>query len=811
LEYYFYTKIKRFPMPVQTSYPGVYVQELPSDVHTIVGVSTSIAMFIGRAKQGPTDEPELCLSYADYVRTFSADTSFSDLALQVQQFFLNGGSKCYVLRIVNKATAVAARAVLNTGGTTLTLEARSPGAIGNTLQCTVDYNTPNPESTFNLTVYTYTVNAAGKQVVGTLETFKELTMTPNVPKNVITYINQQSNVVRVPIPAVPPPPPVSNQAYSSSGRPISLADLNTLMTAAPMKFNIMVSLGGSAPRQVDLSTVDTSTNWANLQTTMQNVLNTAFAGALPMGGNFVVNAGFSVDGGTTNYIAVEYSVNGVDVNITPAASNDLASVMMWGYAQGGLEKSGYADLRPQPNGIVFDASLANIATLGGFAGSTLQHIQVNGMPAAPIATGVPTAPLFYRSGPNPPDVNGIRQNFGLMESAIKAANITTPAFNWTAQRWGSRLAILPAPGSSNSLGVVFTQPADIGPAGAPPLFLPNNVSYYAFGGPAQGGQAAGTVGVDGSAPTLTDYNDAFQLIDNEVDLFNLMILAKDNTISSPTSLATIWGPASAFCQQRRAMLLVDPPDTPDAGTVAPWVSPTDTGSQTAQKATDTVKGINALRQGLVNFHSVLYFPRVQVTANNAPYLLAPSGTMAGIMARTDANRGVWKAPAGTEANLIGVTGLEVKFTDLQNGVMNPVAVNNLRSFPDGIVSWGARTLDGDDGFQSQWKYVPVRRTALYIEESLYRGLKWVVFEPNDERLWSQIRLNVGAFMHGLFVQGAFQGTKKDEAYFVACDGNTTSQNDIDLGVVNVIVGFAPLKPAEFVILSIQQMAGAIQV
>jgi phage tail sheath protein FI len=105
--------------------------------------------------------------------------------------------------------------------------------------------------------------------------------------------------------------------------------------------------------------------------------------------------------------------------------------------------------------------------------------------------------------------------------------------------------------------------------------------------------------------------------------------------------------------------------------------------------------------------------------------------------------------------------------------------------------------------------VPVRRTALYIEESLYRGLKWVVFEPNDEPLWAQIRLNVGAFMHNLFRQGAFQGQTPQEAYFVKCDKDTTTQNDINLGIVNIVVGFAPLKPAEFVIIQIQQIAGQI--
>jgi len=110
----------------------------------------------------------------------------------------------------------------------------------------------------------------------------------------------------------------------------------------------------------------------------------------------------------------------------------------------------------------------------------------------------------------------------------------------------------------------------------------------------------------------------------------------------------------------------------------------------------------------------------------------------------------------------------------------------------------------------EYKYVPVRRLALYIEESLYRGTQWVVFEPNDEPLWAQIRLNIGAFMHGLFRQGAFQGKTPRDAYFVKCDKETTTQNDIDLGIVNIVVGFAPLKPAEFVIIKIQQIAGKIE-
>ena len=178
------------------------------------------------------------------------------------------------------------------------------------------------------------------------------------------------------------------------------------------------------------------------------------------------------------------------------------------------------------------------------------------------------------------------------------------------------------------------------------------------------------------------------------------------------------------------------------------------------------------------------------------------------MARTDAARGVWKAPAGLDAGVGGVQELKAKLTDGQNGILNPLGVNVLRTFPAaGTVVWGARTLAGADSLASEWKYIPVRRTALFLEESLYRGTQWVVFEPNDEPLWAQIRLNVGAFMNTLFRQGAFAGTTPREAYFVKCDSETTTQDDVNLGIVNIAVGFAPLKPAEFVVIRIQQLAG----
>jgi phage tail sheath protein FI len=274
------------------------------------------------------------------------------------------------------------------------------------------------------------------------------------------------------------------------------------------------------------------------------------------------------------------------------------------------------------------------------------------------------------------------------------------------------------------------------------------------------------------------------------DLFNLLCIPPFTDVDE-VDPAT-WDTAAQYCEDRRAMLIVDPPP--------------------AWNGADDVDDAAIIAQVVTRSpNAALYFPRIRVAnplKENRLETFVPCGAVAGVIARTDATRGVWKAPAGQDATLAGVQELSVSMTDKENGLINPLGVNALRTFRvAGRVVWGARTLEGADELASQWKYVPVRRLALYIEESLYRGTQWVVFEPNDEPLWSQIRLNLSAFMHELFRQGAFQGTTPNQAYRVKCDGETTTQNDIDRGIVNILVGFAPLKPAEFVVIKIQQLAG----
>ena len=284
----------------------------------------------------------------------------------------------------------------------------------------------------------------------------------------------------------------------------------------------------------------------------------------------------------------------------------------------------------------------------------------------------------------------------------------------------------------------------------------------------------------------------------KTDLFNLLCIppAKRDHDTDPK----IYGEAMELCVKRRAMLIVDPPNA--------W------GSSSATAAANAIKGLDDLGlKGPSARNAALYFPRVlqaDSERDGQTETFVPSGIIAGVMSRTDATRGVWKAPAGIDASLNGIQGLQVNLSDDENGQLNPLGINCLRNFPiTGRVVWGARTLRGADQLADEYKYISVRRTALFIEESLYRGTQWVVFEPNDEPLWAQIRLNVGAFMHNLFRQGAFQGTTPKDAYLVKCDKETTTQNDINLGIVNVLVGFAPLKPAEFVIIKIQQLTGKI--
>lgn len=632
-------------MPVSTSYPGVYVTEVDSGVHTITGVATSITAFIGRAARGPADTPVTINSYSDFERMFGGLWLQSSLGYAVRDFYRNGGSRAIVVRLFHGSVPDA--------------DGQAPGS-GATAARKVAMDTANA-------VAGATPALAADAAQAKTDTYTD---------------------------------------------PDQKALSQTVATAAK---------GAVAAAGATVASVQAAAVAAALAATKLDYATLALGGLLLTA---------KAPGAWANGLRARVRLLHVQDPVTHADTT-LPNVF---------------------NLMVRDGSTGSVETFLNVsieAGSSRRVDRVLAAESALVtAAGAP--------GVLPPESSNPDNARGQFD-----------------------------PWADNAVAATATQPA-----------LPATNTAVAPEGQASDGGALTTKDFNGPGKQLAKRG--LYALDN-ADLFNLLSIPPYLDLDSPNDGDIDYGglvpDAVAYCQARRAVLLVDAPHL--------WTT-----------AALAVAGMGAHAVGTTSNYAALYFPRMVVPdplRDNRPGELVPSGAMAGIMARTDSSRGVWKAPAGLEATVNGAQALTVPLTDPENGNLNPLGVNCLRTFPAaGTVAWGARTLEGNDQLASEWKYLPVRRTALFIEESLFRGTQWVVFEPNDEPLWAQVRLNVGAFMHDLFRQGAFQGSTPKDAYFVKCDAETTTQNDINAGVVNILVGFAPLKPAEFVIISLQQIAGAVQ-
>jgi uncharacterized protein len=321
---------------------------------------------------------------------------------------------------------------------------------------------------------------------------------------------------------------------------------------------------------------------------------------------------------------------------------------------------------------------------------------------------------------------------------------------------------------------------------------------YNLGGSSSRTITLGDMGAGNGVPFYRDDFTAVFKADaplDKVDIFNLLVLPG-------VADKNVWTAALTYCGQKRAFFIMDP---------APNWSADDTFLDMGM--TKIQDGIDSNLVPTESDNGALYFPYLQTTdpVTGQTVDRPPSGFVAGVIARTDTARGVWKAPAGLEASIANTDGVvdSGKMTDMRQGTLNPIGVNVLRAFPGaGTVIWGARTLG--TATREPWRYVPVRRMALFLEQTLLANLGWVVFEPNDEPLWTAIRISVEGFMLSLFRQGAFEGSTPSSAFVVQCDHSTTTDDDIDKGIVNIIVGFRALKPAEFVVIKIAQLAGQAQ-
>jgi len=651
-------------MPVRPTFPGVYIEEVPSGVRTIVGVATSVGAFIDYFARGPINRAVRIFSFADFEREFGGLDVFSEASYAIQQFFLNGGSEAFVVRVGHAFATAQIDLLDDAAAPTLHITAgrrikgvfvEDPGTWGNFVRLDVDYDTTDPVNLFNLTISE--VSPAGTQPSLRTETFRNLTMTAGTPNFAVDVINDGSRIVQASAPGVNLP--------AQSGT-ISAPLVSANVQAATTAFNVLL-----------------------------------------------------------NGVAV--SATPTQLSRAPVASTDADEVFR--DARALLQEAIRAS---NPN----DPRVANavVQLIGRDPNSRFRILTGRvGDPSLPGSAFDPNIIISFTDAVGTPATN-----LGLVAGA--AANAQQVSLT----------------GGSNG-----TLPAD----------LPN---------------ATDILGIRAAKTGL------FALED--VDLFNILCIPRAADLG-PAEMFNVYSTAEVYCLERRAMVIVD----------------IGTGVDSVTEMQDFLDANPNLR----NRNAAIYFPRVRLADPLNQFRLrdvAPSGTMAGLYARTDNDRGVWKAPAGIDTTLRNVNELSYVLTDPENGALNPLGINCLRTFPIiGTVSWGARTLDGADVQASEWKYLPVRRFALFLEESLYRGTKFAVFEPNDEPLWAQIRLNVGAFMQTLFRQGAFQGQTPREAYFVKCDKETTTQNDINLGIVNILVGFAPLKPAEFVIIKISQIAGQIEV
>ncbi|HEY6446731.1 MAG TPA: phage tail sheath subtilisin-like domain-containing protein [Acidobacteriaceae bacterium] len=654
------------------TYPGVYIEELPSGVHTITGVATSVGAFVGWADQGPTDQAVLVESWLDFQNQFGGLDQRSLLGYAVNQFFGNGGTQAYIVRLVQSTAATgtasgteAGTVTVASGTGSLLFTAKSAGGWSNSFGIQIAAGTH--AGTYKILV----VYAPAGAPLAVMETFdNQAFATPAISSNFFTLTE--------------PHPPTANPANGFS--PVrGGADGNGVAVPAATAASVEIQEPSGSGKGFTFTATNPGA-WGNL----------------------------------------------VAISATPQSA------------------------AMDPTGTRFSL---NIITTGPTGASTIVESYNN----LCVTASDPNYVLTVLNA----DSNYV---------TVTADGVCTQALNVTAPAALSSSSPTPVGGTflaGGYDGIVLDPTQDSSSGG---LF---KTALNASGSPGTGG---------------------VQMLAS-VPIFNLLCVPGEADEATVSEL-------QGFCAGNRAFYIVDSPAAASASAVSKQI--------TAMSVTNPGPVGTDLTSisGASSSYAAYYFPWVLAPdplAGGRSRYFPPCGFVAGIYAATDASRGVWKAPAGIDAALTGVSGLQYVLTDAQNGNLNPYAVNCLRQFRIyGDVVWGARTMQGADAAASQWKYVPIRRMALFLESSLYDGTQWAVFEPNDETLWGQLRMNVGSFLQGLFLQGAFQGTTPQQAYFVKCDSENNPQSSIDQGIVNVLVGFAPLYPAEFVVIQIEQLAGQSQ-
>ncbi|MBL4789034.1 MAG: phage tail sheath family protein [Kordiimonadaceae bacterium] len=839
-------------MTVQLTYPGVYVEPIISPAPGDQGVATSITTFVGRTMMGQVNEPILLTNYGDYERYFGGLDQDSTISYSVQQFFNNGGTQAYVVRCFSPdiaspltvealslvgqklvAGAKALKAPINQAAVDTYLASQQAAAMG------VDqWYIGKVRTDFDAgmkTASSSSLEAAAEPAAKGAKGAQAAAAGPDP----VTVLQEVSAAAVPPFPAFTGLLEVNpaNAAFGVINAVTFQVNGQALMAPSNRQAVILAAQNAMSPYTGGLT--------HNVAQALKNAMDSALPTSYQPGTTAAAAAYGAVGTALDTYV-----VTPVQAQLTQLATDDpktgaepnfiafqttltnfsqtaggAAAVLTAGYTVLAVPTPAQGTADPSAANVLaamVTAAGTNVAGLAIVAAAKLAAAVAGAMPLDVMAAGVQGTMDYLTDGWQPyvdlqlqasspggwsnnmlsvsVNSNGITPQvaaqkklaqedlFNLVVSYVTPDGIVASE-NHTAVTLKEKDT--DGNDTSNNLQLVLTK-------GSLYVRVLDGATLPAEP-PMNGSAATATGGVNSNPLKINDYigdenGKAGIYALKKVPIFNIMCIPPDDPTSDTDSL--VYSTAASFCVTKNAMLIIDPP--------ALWATEYEGGNIANISLNDL--GSFGAPEGR---SSAIYFPRIIIEdtlLNGAKRTFPASGALAGQWALADSTVGVWDAPAGLTSALNGISGLEITMSDSDNGVLNPQGINCLRTFPvGGTVVWGARTLRGATALADEYRYIPVRRLLLYIMDWLEVNTRWAVFEPNDEKLWSELRLQIGTFMKDLFKEGALVGKTADEALFVRCDASTTTPTDQDNGIVRVQVGFAPVKPAEFVVITVEQI------
>ncbi len=781
-------------------HPGVYVEEIPSGSKPIEGVATSVTAFVGKANKGSVGKAEPVQSFDDYKNNYGGITSKDDaMGLAVQSFYLNGGKTAFICRLAGDGSTAAGETVIGqNAGAVIKINASSKGEWGNTVFFKV--LKPDQDSlTFDLEIGHHE-----KGVFVRDEKFAGLSMRADDDNYALSMVNGTSAFIKLSLETAASLDPVAAEKYQPAiltGGVLDSTNATYFSAGMAGAMDLTLNINNLGVDRITLDATGLSlagnhnADGVKVATTIKNAVKNISLDTPHQSFNCTYNI-------TTHRFVLASSEDKSGASLEVYKS-DLATLLR-------LD----SDQKAQLKGTAFgpttseDKFSIGLVALAQPMALTLNIDNHGDFTIQLKASAQNKSDEIHLIGNKAADTAKIAR---AVQDAVQNADPAIAAYkDFTCTYASNQFLLNSGSGNSRQSSLVVasgdlanllriataaappghTTPSEIVPGRQVDQGTARVIPVQKLGPLKRGVKLLGGTENDATANDFTAfYNTTLRKVrDVSIIVLPGKYMKKDGS-GDPAISATL-----AHCEHmKNRVLIIDPPP----------------GLELDQSATVTGLSLPS------STYSVLYYPWVKV--RNPEYhaeknpnvsktiVAAPSAYAAGMWSRIDAKRGVWKAPAGLEAGLIGADGLEYKVENGEQDQLNPLGINCFRNIAGGgRVIWGARTLATKA--DPEWRYVPVRRTAIMIEESIYNGIQWAVFEPNDHRLWSALRGNIGNFMNGLFRAGAFQGEKASDAYFVRCGlGDTMTQGDIDAGQVIVVVGFAPLKPAEFVIVRIQQI------